>query len=97
MNKQVFLVTGIEPSKGDGVDQKTGRPFKWDSTNFYIQVPVKNGVGFKGSVQKLPSHLNYDRFKNVNVPCEMEFEFNLEFSGQFPKTTLLNVLEIKKV
>ncbi|MFV5307364.1 hypothetical protein [Acinetobacter baumannii] len=35
---------------------------------------------------------NYQRYKDMALPCECEFDFNLEFTGQFPKTTLLNVV-----
>lgn len=93
--KQIFLVTGIEPSKGEMTDQKTGKPFNWDSTNFHIQVPTKHGHGFKGATQKMTGSINYDRFKNVVVPCEMEFEFFIEVNGQFLKSTLTNVTQVK--
>ncbi|MCK4088104.1 hypothetical protein HCY58_13740 [Acinetobacter radioresistens] len=89
--KQVFTVIGIDPSQGTFTDQKTGRNVNYDSTNFNVLVPVKNGHGMKAAVQKMPGAGNYQRFKDIQLPCEMEFEFNLEFSGQFPKTTLINV------
>lgn len=93
--KQVFLVTGIEPSKGDMTDPKTGKPFSWDSTNFHIQVPTKQGHGFKGATQKMSGSINYERFKNIQTPCEMEFEFSIEVNGQFLKSTLTNVVQVK--
>lgn len=95
MNKQIFLVTGIDPSQGTFVDPKTGKNINYDSTNFYVQTPVKTGHGTKGIVQKMAGSVNYERFKNLPLPCECEFEFSLEFSGQFPKTTLINVTQLK--
>ena len=94
-NKQVFLVTGVEPSKGEGNDPKNGRAFQWDSTNFHIQVPTKQGHGTKGATQKMTGSINYDRFKNLPLPCECDFEFFMEFIGQFPKATLINVTQVK--
>lgn len=91
-NKQVFTVVGIEPSQGTFVDQKTGRNVNYDSTNFYVLVPVKQGHGSKVAVQKMAGSSNYQRYKDMPVPCDCEFDFNLEFTGQFPKTTLLNVV-----
>lgn len=90
-DKQNFTIIGIEPSKGSFKDQATGRDIAYDSTNFRVLVPNKNGVGMKEAVHKMPGSVNYTKYKDLKLPCDGQFEFELEFNGKFPKTKLVAV------
>ena len=89
--KQEFTIIGIEPSAGQFTDDKTGRTVNYDLTNFRVLIDNKNGVGKKEVVHKMAGSVNYNRFKDLDLPCDAEFEFELEFNGKFPKTKLINV------
>jgi hypothetical protein len=88
---QKFTIIGIEPSKGSFKDEKTNRDIAYDSTNFRVLVPNKNGIGMKEAVHKMAGSDNYGKFKDLTLPCDADFEFELEFNGKFPKTKLVAV------
>lgn len=87
---QGFTIIGIEPSKGS-FQNDAGQNVDYDSTNFRVLIDNKNGIGKKETVHKMAGSVNYQRFKDLVLPCEGDFEFELEFNGKFPKTKLINV------
>ncbi|MEG1502569.1 MAG: hypothetical protein RR370_04185, partial [Synergistaceae bacterium] len=39
--------------------------------------------------------IHYDRYKNLPLNCEYEFELFMELKGQFTKVTLINAYLVK--
>ena len=44
----------------------------------------------KDTIQKMTGSINDDRYKNLPLNCEYEFELFMELKGQFTKVTLIN-------
>ncbi|MNE08521.1 hypothetical protein D3C80_1011730 [compost metagenome] len=44
----------------------------------------------KDTIQKMTGSIHYDRYKNLPLNCEYEFELFMELKGQFTKVTLIN-------
>ncbi|MCY1162116.1 hypothetical protein D9M71_24610 [compost metagenome] len=49
----------------------------------------------KDTIQKMTGSIHYDRYKNLPLNCEYEFELFMELKGQFTKVTLINADLVK--
>ena len=49
----------------------------------------------KDTIQKTTGSIHYDRYKNLPLNCEYEFELFMELKGQFTKVTLTNADLVK--
>lgn len=49
----------------------------------------------KDTIQKMTGSIHYDRYKNLPLNCEYEFELFMELKGQFTKVTLINAYLVK--
>ena len=50
---------------------------------------TKHGYGIKRYNKKTTGSIHYDRYKNLPLNCEYEFELFMELKGQFTKVTFL--------
>mgnify|MGYP000574933554 CR=1 FL=1 len=85
-----FTVTGITPMKGEFVNER-GEKVAYDNLNFYVQTPNKKGIGFVEVVHKMSGSKLFEKYKDLDLPMEADFEFQIEFKGKFPKLTLVSV------
>lgn len=90
---QRFTIVGIDPSVGEFFDDKKKQNVSYDALNFRVQSENKKGIGFIEVVHKMRGDAlkNYEKFKHLELPCEADFEFRIEFNGKFPKFELVNV------
>lgn len=51
----------------------------------------------KDTIQKMTGSINDDRYKNLPLNCEYEFELFMELKGQFTKVTLINAYLVKMI
>ena len=49
----------------------------------------------KDTIQKMTGSIHYDRYKNLPLNCEYEFELFVEFNERFHKAALINVNLVK--
>ena len=49
----------------------------------------------KDTIQKTTGSIHYDRYRNLPLNCEYEFELFMELKGQFTKVTLINAELVK--
>ena len=77
------------------IDPKICKPFQWDSTDLNIQIPTKHGYGIKDTTQKMTGSIHYERYKNLPLNFEYEFELFVEFNERFHKAALINADIVK--
>ncbi len=51
----------------------------------------------KDTIQKMTGSIHYERYKNLPLNCEYEFELFMELKGQFTKVTLINAYLVKMI
>ena len=56
---------------------------------------TKHGCSIKDTTQEMTGSINDDRYKNLPLNCEYEFELFMELKGQFTKVTLINADLVK--
>src|SRR5690606_20688103 len=98
MQTQKFIVHGITVSEGvftptEGFN--AGKEVAFDNLKFLCSVPLEqeNSLGMKEitHVLKKGGLTNFARFKNVELPAEGTFHFELDFSKRNPIPKLINV------
>lgn len=93
-NSQKFTVIGIEPSKGEFTateGNNKGQTVPYDYTNFHILTDSKKGIGQTSVIKKMKGSINYERYKNINLPAHAEFTFETDFTSRFPVINLVAV------
>ncbi|MDQ8942662.1 hypothetical protein [Acinetobacter soli] len=95
---QTVVVTGLKMSKGEftpenGMNKGVSQPY--DNLNIYASIPFPDGdMDAKGSREqmfKLKGSGNYYRFKDVQLPCEFNLEFEFDFTKAPPKPVLKDI------
>ena len=95
---QTVVVTGLKISKGEFTPENgrnKGIPQPYDNLNIYASIPFPesdlDSIGCREQLFKLKGSGNYYRFKDVQLPCHFDLEFEFDFTKTPPKPVLKDI------
>lgn len=92
-----YKITGAFPSKGSFFDKEKNQEIAYDSTKFYIEMPLADGKGFATVEMKLPSSDDYHKyFGAIDLPAVADVTFLETTKGGKRIETITNI-EFKKL
>lgn len=95
---QTVIVTGLKMSHGEFIPENgrnKGIPQPYDNLNIHASIPFPEAnMEAKGASEqlfKLKGSGNYYRFKDVELPCKFDLEFEFDFTRTPPKPVLKDI------
>lgn len=83
--KNDFVLRGAKPSKGE----YEGKPF--DSTKIYVDLSLADGNGSCTAEYQWGDSANYEKLRNLSLPCDVLIDFELVTTGKVQKTVIHDV------
>lgn len=95
--KNDYIITGAYPNQGSFKDKDTGELISYDHTKIYVQMPLRQGVGFTTVEYKFGSSDDFKRFENVSMPMNATIEFEQVTSGNGRVQTNILSVNLKQI
>ena len=93
--KNDFVVTGAKPSSGSFTNDK-GEMVSYDTCNFYVQMPLKDGKGFASVEYKFGKSAEFNTLFPVELPAMATIEFEQLTTGKGRVQTNIVGIEFSK-
>lgn len=91
----LYLV-GLEVSKGDFVDENTGRSVAYDSLKIHCltDLAIDKGIGQKYVAMKIKDSSNLQKFRSYDLPCKIKPIYETDYSYSTPRQVLVDIEQV---